>query len=58
MTIGRTNDESDLVGLPLRPVRPAIRFSSGPLYVQDETGALVETGHEVLHMYTPSGEDT
>jgi hypothetical protein len=57
MVIGCPSSGRDLAQLRLRPVRPALRFNTGPLLKPDAAGRLVPTGQEILHTFVPYGDD-
>lgn len=57
MVIAHPSGRPELAQLSLRRVRPALRFSTGPLLKPDATGRLVPTGEEVLHTFVPYGDD-
>lgn len=57
MVIACPSSREELAQLRLRPVRPALRFNTGPLLEPDASGRLVPTGQEVLHTFIPYGDD-
>jgi len=57
MVIGCPSSCNELALLSLRPVRPALRFNTGPLLKPDASGRVVPTGQEVLHTFVPYGDD-
>ena len=57
MVIGCPSSREELAQLRLRPVRPALRFNTGPLLEPDASGRLVPTGQEILHTFIPYGDD-
>jgi hypothetical protein len=57
MVIACPSSRQELAQLSLRPVRPALRFSTGPLLEPDASGRLVPPGQEVLHTFIPYGDD-
>jgi hypothetical protein len=57
MVIACPSSREELAQLRLTPVRPALRFNTGPLLEPDAAGRLVPTGQEILHTFIPYGDD-
>ena len=57
MVIGCPSSSEELTQFRLRPVRPALRFNTGPLLQRDASGRLVPSGQEILQTFIPYGDD-
>lgn len=58
IVVARPADEAVLAELRLKPLRPAIRFNSGPLFEKDVNGELIRTSETLLHSYVPYDDGT
>lgn len=52
MIIGRIEDETLLASVPLRDLRPMMKFNSGPSVIVEQDGT-ERPGGEILHMFRP-----